>query len=203
MTTTLLAGFLLAMVPFVWLLYQRGTRRRGDEGRLDGILLLGSLLTAGFALAMAGVALTRGMRDRRIDATSRPLIARIESCSVADQRTGGRDAARSAELRCDVAFQAGTTLVRQSLRAGYPPSRKPYDAWITAHPAGSVITLRQSAEQPTSIYGFDRTVPSTTTAAHAARRSLLFAVTSCVLFALSRMVVRVRRQGADARTAAG
>jgi hypothetical protein len=192
-TLTLLLGFLLSGVPLVWLLRQRGDHRQRDGGTIDGVLLLGSLLLAGFALVMASVALTRSVRDRRIEAASRPLPVRIESCSVVDQRTGGPDATRSAELRCDVAFQAGTTFVRQTLRAGYPSTRQPYDDWMTEHPAGSTITLWQDTRHPTSISGFDRIVPATTTAAHAARRSLLFGVTSCVLFALSRMVVHARR----------
>lgn len=191
-TLTLLLALLLSGVPFIWLLRQRGVRRQHNEGALDGVLLLGSLLSAGFALVMAGVALTREARERRTDGATRPLAVRIESCSVVDQRTGGRNATTSAELRCEVAFQTGTTLVRETVRAGYPSSRRPYDDWITEHPAGSTITLRQTAQHPTSISGFDRIVPATTTAYHAARRSLLFAAASCVLFALSRLAVRAR-----------
>ena len=189
------ASAVLAALPLVWLLRHRGARRdRAGEGKLDGLLLLGALVLAVFALFMAGTSLVRRPREARIAAEWQAVEATVGSCTVTERRTSGRTGGRSQELSCTVRLAAADGAVERTLTAGYPSRRSTYDRWIAAHPAGSTITLLRDPRAPATVVGLDLIAPSTTTARAAADQALRFAAVAAALFALSRLVVARRRR---------
>ncbi|MDB4906235.1 MAG: hypothetical protein JWO05_1019 [Gemmatimonadetes bacterium] len=161
-------------------------RKPGTAGKLDGLHLLGAYCCGLAALAFASVAVVRGLRERDRLAASRPVAVVIESCVVVAQKTGGRDAVTSHELRCDVSREGGAP-VKATVTAGYIGSATPYDEWVSEHQRGSTLELRQSLASDSAIWGLERLVPATTTSAHARRRALQVAVVGLVLLALSRV----------------
>jgi hypothetical protein len=182
---------LLACAPVLWMVRRHGPNRPRREGKFDGVLLLASLVCSGIALTLVWVSLARASVERRRTSESRPLVTTVEGCWITDQRSGGRDAARSYELRCDVTYPdaaAAGGVRRSTVRAGYPGSRDSYDQWIAAHPPGSTLALRQ-LQGSGALWGFDHVIDSTTTsAAHAERRALAFAMAAAVLLLCSRAV---------------
>jgi hypothetical protein len=188
-------AILLALVPLAWIVHHRGRRRVAREGKLDGILLLASLVCTLIALVSAGVSGSRAVAERRRYASSRDVETTVQACHVVAQRTGGRDAVRSHELRCEVTYPRQGRTTRATVLAGYPTRRGAYDAWIAAHPPGSTLTLRQSIAGDAAPWGLERLVPSTTTASDAARRALLLGLSACVLLVASRIAARRQPSG--------
>ena len=133
---------------------------------------------------------------------STPVKARVESCSVISQRTGGRNANQVHELRCGVLYDLDGRTFRGDVSAGFPSRRQAYDEWVRLHPPGSVIALRRGTGDGAGLSGFADLVPSTTSARAAASVSLLFGAVSFALLAASRAVVAWRRRGRAARGAA-
>lgn len=189
----LIATVALAALPVGWVVRHRGTRRdRAGEGKVDGILMLGALVLAAFALVLAVVAVVRERREAQVAAGWRPITARLERCAVAERRGGGRGGARAYELACTARVTvAGQPTVR-TVSAGFPPRRAAYDAWVAAHPPGSAIRLWQDPRDPTALVGLAQLASGTTTAAAASTRALTFAVVSAALFGTARLVARRR-----------
>jgi hypothetical protein len=185
----------LAAVPLLWVLLHRGERRRREqEGRTDGMLLLFALLCALGALWLGGVSLVRQQREARERAGSDAVSVEMQRCRITRQRPAGRTGGWSHELSCDVAHRARDGSAHAHvMTAGYPPSRASLERWRDRHPPGTMIELRQSSGDPERLTGFAEQVPSaTTTARGAARQSLLFAAVGFLLFVASRLVVARR-----------
>ena len=185
----------LALVPVAWMVRHRGARRPAGEGKLDGALLLGALVCSGIAITLMVVAIGRAFGERNAIAGSSPLPTTVAWCGVGEQRTGGRDGARTFELRCDLTYGRGVGKETVTVRAGYLSSRESYEKWTAAHPPGSPLVLRRGRGGDTTLLGFDQLVPSTTTAAHSRRQALLFALVASAFLVLSRAAARFRPGG--------
>lgn len=195
-TTVIVAvvALALASVPFAWLVRTRGARRdRASEGRIDGLLLLSTLMLGVFAIAMATLALVRAAGEARDVRASRPVQARVERCwigTVPGSRAGGP----TYTLECALSHGAGIRQAVDTVRTGYIGSRTAYEAWVTAHPPGSTLALRQALRAPHRLLGFEHVAPSTRTGARAAGRAFGFALVALLAFLLSRFLARQRRR---------
>lgn len=188
-----LAALALAAVPWVWVWRQRGPRRvRSTEGRIDGLLLMATLLLTLFAAVMSAVAIVRGVRERREFRHSRPAVVRIERCAIEQRRNGGRMAGRSWSLSCELAHEMDGTPMVDTVRAGFPSRSAGYVAWVSAHPPGMPFPLRRMTRPPYRLVGFEQVVPSTRTAGHAAGRALGFSLAALLALLVSRLLVRMR-----------
>lgn len=128
--------------------------RQGSAGKAVGMLLFGSLSLVVLTLVMGAAFVTRSFRERALERNSIPVSGRIDHCAIAVLQSGG--SSRGHELRCRSDYVVDQRPYTTRVMAGHPKSRKSYDAWLLAHPAGSMVTLRRATSDPTSISGFDR-----------------------------------------------
>ena len=187
------AALVLDAVPFIWIFRHRGEhRRRDEEGRLDGWLLLFSVVLALFSVAMVIAAGVRTARENEILKTTQPVTASIQSCRIDELRPGRED--RAYTLTCSVRYDHDGRALSEEVHAGYPSSRRDYEEWVRKHPPGTTSPLRVRPTSPPALTGFQDVAASTTTAASAARGALMFAVVSLLLFIASRLVATRRTQ---------
>lgn len=187
------AALALAALPLAWLRHQRwAAPHRSPDGTDEDLPMLGALLFAGFALALAGVATLRLGWEYHERAEWRPLTAVVDACAVQEMRAGALGGGRVYELSCTVHYAMGGVAYSRTVAAGHPTSRDGYDRWVAAHPAGAHVSLRYPPGDPMSPYGLADAVRGATTARDSAARALLFGGIAGALFAVSR--VRARRR---------
>lgn len=187
------AALVLASVPFIWLVRNRGVRRdRATEGRIDGLLLLTTLTLDLLAIGMVALALARATGEAREHRGSRPVQARVERCWIVTVPRGLADG-RSYTLECALAHGTGIRESVDTVWTGFIRRAAAYEDWMAANPPGTGLALRQTIRPPARLVGFAQAVPSTRTAARAAGRAFGFSLVALLAFLLSRFFVRQRR----------